>query len=343
MPQSLPVTAPPPEHESSLAGLVAGAETMSRVLEQARRAALSDTPTLLEGEPSTGKARIARAIHDESERGPFVTVNCATCAGDWSGACPGGTLFLDEIADLPADAQARLFQTLQDRRSGTGFRLIAATAANLIDRVRNGQFREDLYYQLIVLPIWMPPLRERLKDVPELVRRFLRRFAAEEGKTIEDIEPQAAAMLQRYPWPGNLRQLENAVFRAVILADGPMLTVSEFPQVAAHVDGFFVTVPDAPAPAALRPHFDGPVMLGQPADIPATVPVPVSNGRNAIGIRALSDSGDVRSLEAVEADMIRLALGRYRGRMTEVAKRLGIGRSTLYRKMREIGIEARPQ
>jgi DNA-binding NtrC family response regulator len=148
-------------------------------------------------------------------------------------------------------------------------------------------------------------------------------------------------MLQRYTWPGNIRQLENAVFRAVVLADTPVLTVREFPQIAAHVEGYEVTVPAAPPPKGLIPHIDGPVMLGECASAPNTIHVPSANGKDAIGIPALSDTGDIRSLEAVEADMIRLAFGRYRGRMTEIAKRLGIGRSTLYRKMREIGLEAR--
>jgi DNA-binding NtrC family response regulator len=187
----------------------------------------------------------------------------------------------------------------------------------------------------------MPPLRERLEDVPELVRHFIARFAAEEGKRIDGIEPEATAMLERYSWPGNIRQLENAVFRAVVLADTPMLTVGEFPQIAAHVEGYAVTVPPAPAPKEKTPRIEGPVMLGE-SRAPATIHVPQGNGKDAIGIPALSDSGDIRSLEAVEADMIRLAFGRYRGRMTEIAKRLGIGRSTLYRKMREIGLEARP-
>ncbi len=120
-------------------------------------------------------------------------------------------------------------------------------------------------------------------------------------------------MLCRYTWPGNIRQLENAVFRAVVLADTPMLTVNEFPQIAAHVEGYAVTVPPAPAPKDPIPRIEGPVMLGESAGTPATIHVPQANGKDAIGIPALSDSGDIRSLEAVEADMIRLAFGRYRG------------------------------
>ena len=182
----------------------------------------------------------------------------------------------------------------------------------------------------------------RLEDVPELVRHFIARFAAEEGKRIDGIDADAVAMLQRYSWPGNIRQLENAVFRAIVLGDAPTLTVNEFPQIAAHVEGYAVTVPPAPMPKDKAPRAAGPVMLGQSAGSPLTINVPQANGKDAIGIPALSDTGDIRPLEAVEADMIRLAFGRYRGRMTEIARRLGIGRSTLYRKMREIGLEARP-
>jgi DNA-binding NtrC family response regulator len=234
---------------------------------------------------------------------------------------------------LPLDAQVKLLRALQEgeidpvgskQSVKVDFRLISATNQNLITMVQEGRFREDL------------------EDVPELVRHFTARFAAEEGKHIDGIDAEAAAMLERYTWPGNIRQLENAVFRAVVLADTPMLTVNEFPQIAAHVEGYAVTVPPAPAPKDPAPHIEGPVMLGQSATAPATIHVPSGNGKDSVGIPALSDSGDIRSLEAVEADMIRLAFGRYRGRMTEIAKRLGIGRSTLYRKMREIGIEARP-
>jgi len=207
--------------------------------------------------------------------------------------------------------------------------------------VQEGRFREDLYYRLNVFPIWVPPLRDRLDDVPELVRHFIARFAAEEGERVDGIDPAALAMLNSYSWPGNIRQLENAVFRAVVLADQPILTINEFPQIAAHVEGYSVTVPPAPPPKAAAPRIAGPVMLGQSSMAPTTIQVASASGRDAVGIPALSEAGDIRSLEDVEADMIRLAFGRYRGRMTEIAKRLGIGRSTLYRKMREIGLEAR--
>ena len=358
------------------ADLIAGGEPMTRVVELGKRAANSSIPVLIEGESGVGKELIARAIQGESARAgkPFVTVNCGAIPanlvesilfghekGSFTGAsekragkfleADQGTLFLDEIGELPLDAQVKLLRALQQGEIDpvgakqpvkVDFRLISATNQNLIRLVQEGRFREDLYYRLNVFPIWVPPLRERLEDVPELVRHFIARFAAEEGKRVEGIDTEAASMLMRYSWPGNIRQLENAVFRAVVLADRPMLTVDEFPQIAAHVEGYNVTVPAAPAPKAAAPRIDGPVMLGGSSIAPATIHVTSANGRDAVGIPALSEEGDIRSLEAVEADMIRLAFGRYRGKMTEIARRLGIGRSTLYRKMREIGLEARP-
>ena len=361
--------------ELGFADLIAGSEAMTRVVELGHRAANSSIPALIEGESGVGKELIARAIQGESARTgkPFVTVNCGAIPanlvesilfghekGSFTGAsekrsgklqeADQGTLFLDEISELPLDAQAKLLRALQQGEIDAvgakhpvkiDIRLISATNQNLIRLVQEGRFREDLYYRINVFPIWVPPLRERLDDVPEFVRHFIARFAAEGGKRIDGIEAEALAMLQRYSWPGNIRQLENAVFRAVVLADQPTLTVNEFPQIAAHVEGYCVTVPAAPAPRNMTPRIDGPAMLGDSSIAPATIHVPSANGRDSVGIAALSEEGDIRSLEAVEADMIRLAFGRYRGRMTEIAKRLGIGRSTLYRKMREIGLEAR--
>ena len=125
-----------------------------------------------------------------------------------------------------------------------------------------------------MFPIWVPPLRERLEDVPELVRHFIARFAAEEGKRIDGIDADASAMLERYSWPGNIRQLENAVFRAVVLADAPTLTVNEFPQIAAHVEGYAVTVPPAPAPKDPRAPHRGTGHARRSPPRPATINLP---------------------------------------------------------------------
>ncbi len=174
----------------------------------------------------------------------------------------GGTLFLDEIGELSLDAQVKLLRALQEgeidpvgaRRSvKVDFRLISATNQNLIELVKAGRFREDLFYRLNVFPISIPPLRARACDVPDLAIRFLARFCAEEGKRIRGISAEALALLAAYDWPGNVRQLENAVFRAVVLADRDELTTAEFPQIAAQVKGFDVRIPPAPPPVAADP------------------------------------------------------------------------------------------
>jgi len=345
--------------------LVLRADAMQRVVALGRRAAASSIPVLIEGESGVGKELIARAIQGESERRsrPFVVVNCGAIPenlvesilfghekGSFTGAvdkrvgkfqeADGGTLFLDEIGELPLDAQVKLLRALHDgeidpvgakRPIRVNFRLISASNRDMIQLVKDGKFREDLYYRLNVFPIWVPPLRDRLDDVTELARHFLARFAAEEGRRVNAISGQALDLLARYSWPGNVRQLENAMFRAVVLSDGYELTASEFPQIAAQVGGVSVAAPTTKLPA-------GPVMLGAERTVPHTIAV----GNGGLGIQAITDQGEIRSLEAMEADMIRLALGRYRGHMTEVARRLGIGRSTLYRKMREFGLAARP-
>ncbi len=254
-------------------------------------------------------------------------------------------------ANLPLDAQVKLLRALQEgeidpvgskKPVKVNFRLISATNRDMIQQVKDGKFREDLYYRLNVFPIFVPPLRERIDDVPELARHFAARFAAEEGKRVASISERAMALLQAYSWPGNVRQLENAVFRAVVLSDGPELTVAEFPQIAAHVDGFETEIPAAPSVLQKQPAYTGPALIGAENTVPHTVEMRSTSSGSSLGIQAVAEDGEIRSLEAIEADMIRLALGRYRGHMTEVAKRLNIGRSTLYRKMQEYGLEPRP-
>ncbi len=336
-------------------------ESMTRTLRLAERAAKSTIPVLIEGESGVGKELLARAIQGGSDRRgrPFITVNCGALPenlvesilfghekGAFTGAnekhvgkfaeANGGTLFLDEIGELPMDAQVKLLRALQEgeidpvgarRPVKVDFRLVSATNQNLIELVKRGKFREDLFYRLNVFPITIPPLRGRPADIPDLARRFLARFAAEEGKRIRGLTAEALALLAAYDWPGNVRQLENTMFRAVVLADGDELTIAEFPQIAAQVDGFEVRVPPAPS-VAERP---------EPACFsiePELAPL-----RDAHKLEMLDENGDVRKLQAVEAEMIRFALGHYRGQMSQMARKLGIGRSTLYRKMKEIGLE----
>ena len=337
-------------------------ESMARTLRLAERAAKSSIPVLIEGESGVGKELLARAIQGGSDRRgkPFITVNCGALPenliesilfghekGAFTGATDrhagkfveahGGTLFLDEIGELPLEAQVKLLRALQEgeidpvgakRSVKVDFRLVSATNQNLIELVKRGNFREDLFYRLNVFPITVPPLRARVEDIPDLARRFVARFSAEEGKRVRGLSPEAVAMLAHYEWPGNVRQLENAVFRAVVLADGDELTVAEFPQIAAQVDGFDIRIPAAPAFVNLMP------------STAAFASQAAIDMRDPNLLLLIDESGDVRKLEDLEADAIRFALNHYRGQMSQMARKLGIGRSTLYRKMKAIGVEA---
>ncbi len=355
--------------------LVMRGDAMTRVINLGKRAAASNIPVLIEGESGVGKELVARAIQGESDRAgrPFITVNCGAIPenlvesilfghekGAFTGAvdkrigkfqeADGGTLFLDEVGELPLDAQVKLLRALQEgeidpvgskKPVKVNFRLISATNRDMIQQVKDGKFREDLYYRLNVFPIFVPPLRERIEDVPELARHFATRFAAEEGKRVATISERAMKLLQAYSWPGNVRQLENAVFRAVVLADGQEIAVSEFPQIAAHVDGFETEIPAAPSVVQKQPAYTGPALLGAENTVPHTVEMKTSSVRQLArhpsrrrGRRDPLARGDRSRHDP-------LALGRYRGHMTEVAKRLNIGRSTLYRKMQEYGLEPR--
>ncbi len=344
----------------TFADIVTKSPAMERVIGLGKRAAASQIPILIEGESGVGKELIARAIQGNSDRTakPFVTVNCGAVPatlvesilfGHEKGAFTGaadkhtgkfreadkGTLFLDEVGELPPDVQVKLLRALQDgeidpvgarKPVRVDFRLISATNRSLIDLVKEGRFREDLYYRLNVFPIRVPPLRERREDIGELVRHFTARFAAEEGKAfIRGVSAETLGLLLRYDWPGNVRQLENAVFRAVVLADDAWLGPAEFPQVLHHVEG---AAPMTAGPAL-------PVLPNAVSIDEASRPE-VAAADDGFAFDA---SGDVRPLAEVEAQMIRLALGRYEGRMTVVARKLGIGRSTLYRKLKELGLD----
>jgi DNA-binding NtrC family response regulator len=332
---------------------------MDRVIRLGERTAKSTIPVLLEGESGVGKEVIARAIQGASDRRskPFVTVNCGALPenlvesilfghekGAFTGATErhlgkfleanGGTLFLDEIGDLPPEAQVKLLRALQDgevdpvgakRAIKVDVRVISATNQDLIDLVKRGIFREDLYYRLNVFPITIPALRARREDIADLARRFAARFGAEEGKPLRGLSAEALALLNSYPWPGNVRQLENAIFRAVVLADSDELTVAEFPQIAAQVDGFDVRIPPAPA-SLVRPSRPEREVVRVEVRDPNVLPL-------------LDGAGNLRQLDHIEAETIKFALAYYRGQMSAVARKLGIGRSTLYRKMKEYGFQ----
>ena len=343
---------------------------MLGVLRTAEKAAASSIAVLVEGESGVGKELIARAIHGAGERRakPFVAVNCGAIPenlvesglfghekGAFTGAAErhagkfveasGGTLFLDEIGELPLAAQVKLLRALQEgevdpvgakKPVKVDVRIISATNRDLLADVRTGRFREDLYYRLCVFPISVPPLRERAEDIPHLIRHFLLRFAAEEGKRVRGVSAQALAMLTGFAWPGNVRQLENAIYRAVVLAEDDEIGINEFPQIAALSVGAGETPLVPHQETDPRPAAPGGQM--QPLVLDAGAPGGHTNVPAGAALALLDAAGDVLPLEAVEAAAIRFAITHYRGQMSEVARKLRIGRSTLYRKLDHLGL-----
>jgi DNA-binding NtrC family response regulator len=346
------------DNRLSFEDLVAKSGVMRQVFRLGERAAQSNIPILIEGESGVGKELIARAIQGSSDRSgkPFVTVNCGAIPenliesilfghekGSFTGAtdkhlgkfqeADGGTLFLDEIGELRLDMQVKLLRALQEgevdpvgskRPVKVDVRIISATNRDLATLARDGQFREDLYYRLNVFPIVIPPLRDRHEDIPALGRHFIERFAAEEHKAVAGLSPEAADLLERFEWPGNVRQLENTIFRAVVLCDGTSLDVCDFPQIAAAMG----------VEARVRR-----VFAEAPAHAPLPGRAPAQTMTSPYVFTAVDGNGHMRKLEDIESEMIRLAISRYDGHMSEVARRLGIGRSTLYRKLKELGLE----
>lgn len=349
--------------------IVTRSPRMHGVLRMAEKAAASAIPVLVEGRSGVGKELIARAIHGSGERRakPFVAVNCGAIPdnlvesllfghekGAFTGATEkhagkfveahGGTLFLDEVGELPLAAQVKLLRAIQEgeveavggrKPVKIDVRIVSATNRDLLQDVKDGRFREDLFYRLHVFPITVPPLAERAEDIPELVRHFVLRFAAEEGKRIRSVSGDALATLVAYRWPGNVRQLENAVFRAVVLSEGDEVGLADFPQIAAQVtdrvsDHGALSLPTIGDRMPLVPETDEAPAPHNPGDVSA---VPAKGM-----LAALDPQGEVRPLDAIEADMIRLAIAHYDGQMSQVARQLGIGRSTLYRKLEGLGI-----
>lgn len=334
--------------------LIGGSPAMLMVKRMGERAAKSSIPILITGESGVGKEVIARAVHGSSDRAgkPFVAVNCGAIPenlvesilfghekGSFTGASDkhlgkfqeanGGTLFLDEVGELPLDVQVKLLRALQEseidpigakRSVKVDVRIVSATNRDLSQAVGEGRFREDLYYRLNVFPIEAPALRERKEDVAALVDCFVRRFNVEEGKSVVGASAETLAYLTAFDWPGNVRQLENAVYRAIVLADAPYLQPHDFPAISGVAAPPPEYVAASPAPA----HSAAVASDAPPVDQP---------------VRILDSRGHLRTLEEIERDLIQLAIEVYAGHMSEVARRLGIGRSTLYRKVREQGLE----
>ncbi len=244
--------------------LIASGAAMAKVLKLAERAARSDIPVLIDGESGTGKEVMARAIQSASKRAkaPFITVNCGALPinlvesilfghekGSFTGAtdrhpgkfleADGGTLFLDEVGELPADTQVKLLRTLQEgeidpvgakKSVKVNVRILSATNRDLYEMVKAGKFREDLYYRLNVFQITLPALHKRKEDLELLIKRFIEKFSAEEDKVITGVTAEVETALMNYDWPGNIRQLENVIFRAVVMADNNILCLDDFPN-----------------------------------------------------------------------------------------------------------------
>jgi two-component system nitrogen regulation response regulator GlnG len=315
----------------------------------------TDLTVMISGESGTGKELVARALHDFGARrqGPFVAINMAAIPRDlieselfghekgaFTGAsmrnigrfkqAEGGTLFLDEIGDMPLDAQTRLLRVLQEGEYTTvggrvpiraDVRIIAATHHDLNQLVRRGQFREDLYYRLNVVPLRLPPLRERTEDIPDLVRHFFNRAQAE-GLPLKSVNAEAMTRLRQYRWPGNVRELENLVRRLCALYSEDVIGL----------DAILAEL-QAAAPEAQGPESSGGENLG------AAVEHHLDRYFTAHG-DALPPSGLYeRVLHEIERPLIALSLSATRGNQVKAARLLGLNRNTLRKKIRELGIE----
>ncbi len=244
-------------------GIVGKDPMMQTIYKLIEDIAPTDATVLIEGESGTGKELVARAIHRKSPRQnmPFIVINCSAYPstlleselfghekGAFTGAirqkigrfelADGGTIFLDEVGEIPASAQIKLLRVLQNRKFerlggeqtlSVNVRIVSATNKNLLQEVKNGRFREDLFYRLKVIPILLPPLRNRVNDIPLLARHFLHRFSAEQKKALRDFDSESIRMLMNYPWPGNVRELENSIEHAVVLAKGETIEVPDLP------------------------------------------------------------------------------------------------------------------
>ncbi len=326
---------------------------MREVYRLTRRVATSQATVLLQGETGTGKELFARAIHELSPRatGPFIRVNCGALSeslleselfGHVKGAftsaidhrtgrfeaAHGGTIFLDEINSVSYQLQVKLLRVLQEgefervgdtRTISVDCRIVAATNRDLVDLVDENTFREDLYYRLNVVPVYLPPLRERVEDIPELVRFFINKYAVENSRSVTQIDPGALKMLQTYGWPGNVRELENYIERAIVFATSDTVTPELLPP---QVTG------------------DAPVKWGRSArhDLDTLCAEMVALSLARCGESEEEVHARVTSL--VERELILQVLRANQGTQTKTATRLGINRNTLHKKIEEYGLQS---
>jgi two-component system response regulator AtoC len=325
-------------------GLVGTAPALQKVFSLIEKVADTPSTVLIIGESGTGKELVARALHEHSGRKneSFIRINCAAIPrtlmeselfgydkGAFTGAVsakPGrfeladrGTLFLDEIGELAVEMQVKLLRVLQEsefervggiRTLRVDVRVIAATNRDLVKEAAAGNFREELYYRLNVVPIQLPPLRERVADIPLLVSHFLTRFNERLRKSVSGLTDEAMAALLRYPFPGNIRELENVIERTVLLAEGPVIEARDLPPNVAQLSS-------APPPPPLRSQ---------------ALPLGSSSRPLATSLKDIVR----QETERVEREMIQRALSDTQGNVTQAAKQLGISRKSLQIKMKEL-------
>jgi two-component system, NtrC family, response regulator len=334
----------PPTAEGERPPLVGQSPPMRAVYDVIARVADSPSTVLITGESGTGKELVAQALHrGSSRRGqPLIKVNCAAIPKDlveselfgyekgaFTGAvgskpgrfelADGGTLFLDEIGEIPVEMQVKLLRALQEsefervggiRTLRVDVRLIAATNRNLETLIAEGRFREDLFYRLNVVPIALPPLRDRREDIPLLVQHFIEKYDRRLGKRVERVDEGALEILLDYGWPGNIRELENVMERSVLFADGPLVTVAQLPETLRE------RVPGAARPVA-------------PLGALGAIAAPSGASMKDIVRQAQSE---------LERTLISRALEETGGNVTRAAKKLQISRKSLQVKMKELGL-----
>jgi DNA-binding NtrC family response regulator len=340
------------QNTSPIKGLIGSGPAMSEVYATTRRVAVSNASVLLVGETGTGKELVAKAIHHLSPRGsgPFVRVNCGALSeslleselfghvrGSFTGAIANrtgrfeaahtGTIFLDEINSTTPKLQVKLLRVLQERefeRVGdtetirVDTRVIAASNRELLDEVAKETFREDLYYRLNVVPIYLPPLRSRREDIPLLVSHFLEHYNEANDRYVVHLQKEAAAALARYHWPGNVRELQNVIERCVVMAEGDELTRDLLPP-------------------AIRGDRPPSTLPGRGGDLDSLARELVEQGMAtaAPGDDNLFD----RIVSRVERELIAQMLADCNGVQLKAAARLGINRNTLRKKLQEHGLE----
>lgn len=318
---------------------------VSAMVKCAKKASSSDIPVLISGESGVGKELIARAIHSNSSRSdkPFIVVNCSAIPedlresvlfgyeeGSFAGAiyrsqgklreADGGTLFLDEVAGLNEETQIRLLHLLQsgeifpigaDTPVHSDIRIISSTSHCLEEAVHRGTLREDLFYRINGFPIDIPALRDRHEDIPVLIRYYASKFSQIEEKFVRQLPEETMRLLQEYSWPGNIRQLKNVIYRAVVLSESGILAPECFPQLKEEAKDNMVS----------QKQFSSGAVKGD------------------ISLSLIGSDGHIRSVDDIEKEMITSAMRYYHGCISEIARRLGLGRSTLYRKMRKYNID----